>query len=144
MINNFTRPACSAARGLPDPGRRSFVASRRAAWVRGLTSGEYLGYDVYAGVSAEIEFPIPVLPGDLRCPRRDLGRCGLVERRAVVPGAWRASTSGSVDNNLKASVGASLIWDSPFGPLRGDFAYVINKATVDRTQVFQLSIQNFL
>ena len=35
---------------------------------------------------------------------------------------------------------ASLIWDSPFGPLRGDVAHVLNKATDDRTQVFQFTI----
>jgi outer membrane protein insertion porin family len=50
----------------------------------------------------------------------------------------------SVDQPIKSSVGASIIWDGPFGPLRGDFAYVISKATQDRTQVFQLSIQNLL
>jgi outer membrane protein insertion porin family len=41
-------------------------------------------------------------------------------------------------------VGASVIWDSPFGPLRGDFAYVITKATEDKSQIFQLTIQNLL
>jgi outer membrane protein insertion porin family len=52
--------------------------------------------------------------------------------------------STSVDENFKSSVGASVIWDSPFGPLRGDFAYVINKATDDKTQVFSLTLQNLL
>ena len=28
-----------------------------------LTSGEYLGFTTYAGVSGEIEYPIPVIPG---------------------------------------------------------------------------------
>jgi outer membrane protein insertion porin family len=49
-----------------------------------------------------------------------------------------------VDNPFKSSVGASIIWDSPFGPLRGDFGYVISKATDDKTQIFQLTIQNLL
>ena len=50
----------------------------------------------------------------------------------------------STDNPFKASVGASLIWDSPFGPLRGDFGYVLSKATGDRSQVFQLTLQSLL
>ncbi len=29
-----------------------------------------------------------------------------------------------------------MIWDSPFGPLRFDFAYPISKASYDRTQFF--------
>jgi len=37
----------------------------------------------------------------------------------------------------RVSVGASLIWDSPFGPLRFDFAYPILKQAYDRTQWFQ-------
>ena len=37
----------------------------------------------------------------------------------------------------RVSVGASLIWDSPFGPLRFDFAYPILKQRYDRIQWFQ-------
>jgi outer membrane protein insertion porin family len=37
---------------------------------------------------------------------------------------------------IRSSVGASIIWDSPFGPLRFDFAYPISKASYDRTQFF--------
>ena len=37
---------------------------------------------------------------------------------------------------VRASVGASIIWDSPFGPLRFDFAYPILKQWYDRTQFF--------
>jgi len=37
---------------------------------------------------------------------------------------------------VRASVGASIIWDSPFGPLRFDFAYPFLKEPYDRTQFF--------
>jgi outer membrane protein insertion porin family len=37
---------------------------------------------------------------------------------------------------VRASAGASLIWDSPFGPLRFDFAYPFLKQSYDRTQFF--------
>ena len=37
---------------------------------------------------------------------------------------------------VRSSAGASIIWDSPFGPLRFDFAYPISKASYDRTQFF--------
>ena len=37
----------------------------------------------------------------------------------------------------RMSAGASIIWDSPFGPLRFDFAYPFLKQPYDRTQWFQ-------
>jgi outer membrane protein insertion porin family len=37
---------------------------------------------------------------------------------------------------VRASVGASVIWDSPFGPLRFDLAYPILRQGYDRTQFF--------
>jgi outer membrane protein insertion porin family len=38
---------------------------------------------------------------------------------------------------IRASVGASLIWNSPIGPLRADFGYAILKEAFDQTQVFR-------
>jgi outer membrane protein insertion porin family len=38
---------------------------------------------------------------------------------------------------VRASIGASIIWASPFGPLRFDFAYPILRQGYDRIQVFQ-------
>lgn len=105
-----------------------------------LGSGEMIGSTMYAAASAEIEFPIPVLP-------ESYGLRGAVWADAAwidgVAGGF-VPTATSVDNPFKSSVGASIIWDSPFGPLRGDFGYVLSKATDDKTQIFQLTIQNLL
>ena len=35
---------------------------------------------------------------------------------------------------LRSSFGSSLIWDSPFAPLRVDYAYPTSKASYDVTQ----------
>ncbi|MGA8077740.1 MAG: BamA/TamA family outer membrane protein, partial [Xanthobacteraceae bacterium] len=40
------------------------------------------------------------------------------------------------DASVRLSAGASVIWASPFGPLRFDFAYPILKKSYDRTQFF--------
>ncbi len=104
------------------------------------TSLEALGFTGYVAASAEIEFPIPVLP-------ETYGVRGSVWADAALidgSGGTVAPNPGSIDENFKSSVGASVIWDSPFGPLRGDFAHVINKATDDKTQVFSLTLQNLL
>jgi outer membrane protein insertion porin family len=42
-------------------------------------------------------------------------------------------------NQIRASVGASLIWASPMGPIRFDFAFPISKGKYDQTQVFNFS-----
>lgn len=107
-----------------------------------LTTGESLGATMYAGLSAELEFPIPVLP-------ESYGLRGALFADAAwvggVPNLGSGTLSaGSVDSPLRASVGASIIWESPFGPLRGDFAQVINKSTDDRTQMFQFTISSLL
>jgi outer membrane protein insertion porin family len=53
--------------------------------------------------------------------------------------ASTASFSGNCggDAIIRSSVGAGLIWDSPFGPLRFDLAYPITKAAYDHTQIFR-------
>ncbi|HVY52782.1 MAG TPA: outer membrane protein assembly factor BamA [Devosia sp.] len=103
-------------------------------------SGEAVGYTAYAGGSVEAEFPIPMLP-------ETYGLHGAVWADAAVIGGQGASGAvdpNSIDQPLKSSVGASIIWDSPFGPLRGDVAYVISKATADKTQLFSLTLQTLL
>lgn len=103
-------------------------------------TGEMLGTTAYAGLSGELEFPIPMIP-------ESYGLKGAVWADA----AWIGPAAGgvgavatSVDQPFKSSVGASIIWDGPFGPIRGDAGYVITKATDDKTQIFALTIQSLL
>ena len=42
-------------------------------------------------------------------------------------------------NLIRTSVGASLIWASPMGPLRFDLALPISKGKYDQTQIFSFS-----
>ena len=41
---------------------------------------------------------------------------------------------------FRASVGAGIIWQSPFGPLRFEVAYPLLKAKYDETEWFRFSI----
>jgi outer membrane protein insertion porin family len=107
------------------------------------SSGESLGYTAYVAGSAEIEFPMPILPESYGVRGSVWADAALIDGIGNVTPSLSA-TADSIDENFKSSVGASIIWDSPFGPLRGDFAYVLNKATDDSTQVFALTIQNLL
>ena len=102
--------------------------------------GQIVGYTQYAGAQAELNFPIPMLP-------ETYGLSGAIWADAAIiggQGATGAVDASSINQPLKSAVGASIIWDSPFGPLRGDVAYVITKATDDKTQVFALTLQTLL
>ena len=41
------------------------------------------------------------------------------------------------DASIRASVGASLLWNSPLGPLRLDFAKALMKETYDKEQLIR-------
>jgi len=104
------------------------------------SSGESLGSTYYAGLSAEVEFPFPVLPesyGLTGAVWADVGYAGTESS------AGPAAETG-IGEQVRASIGASVIWDSPFGPLRGDFAHVLQKDSADKTQVFQLTLKSLL
>ena len=85
-----------------------------------------MGYTAYAGASAEVSFPIPMLP-------ESYGLSGAIFADAgIISGQGQGTPSAaSLLNPIKSSAGASIIWDSPFGPLRGDMAIPITGATTD-------------
>ena len=113
------------------------------------TGTEPLGYTAYAGASAEVTFPIPMLP-------ETYGLTGAIwADAAIIAGAGTGASIDptSIDQPIKSSVGGSVIWDSPFGPLRGDMAFVLTQATDDNVArvcasvycpVFQLTLQTLL
>ena len=89
---------------------------------------EILGYTAYAGASAELTFPVPGLP-------ESYGLSGaLFADAAIIDGQGAGPAAGaSLLNPIKSSVGASIIWDSPFGPLRGDMAWILSSNATDST-----------
>jgi outer membrane protein insertion porin family len=121
------------------------------------TANDALGGTMYWGASLEFQYPFYFLP-------KDSGFRGAVFVDSGSEWGYKGETSwpanGEVNGNIttstgytyfcpncamqyadsaapRVSVGASIIWDSPFGPLRFDFAYPILKQSYDRTQFFQ-------
>jgi outer membrane protein insertion porin family len=121
------------------------------------TSGDALGDTYYWGASLEVQYPFYFLP-------KDAGFRGAVFVDSGAEWGYKGETSwpsnGEINGTIttstgasyfcgncalqfadtaapRVSVGASLIWDSPFGPLRFDFAYPILKQPYDRVQWFQ-------
>jgi outer membrane protein insertion porin family len=133
---------------------------------RDTVSGDPLGgKNFYAGTT-EIRFPLPFVPEDLGFGGAVFADAGSVwgtdatalanrylnAHGQVCPGTQYVNKvtipSGSTtpytcfngvedSDAIRASVGASLIWNSPIGPLRADFGWAILKESFDQTQVFR-------
>jgi len=135
-----------------------------------------LGGTTYFGGSLEVQFPIPLLPKEIGvrgalfadagtlfnfdggrpaagfCPAGSKARFFDVNNNGVAdPGAVGISEVACVrdKNTLRSSVGAGILWQSPLGPIRFDYAYAltydkgINTPTGryggDRLQAFRFS-----
>ncbi|MBN9073912.1 MAG: outer membrane protein assembly factor BamA [Rhizobiales bacterium] len=103
------------------------------------TSKDHLGGTTYFNVSAEAQFPLPGVA-------QSLGLRGAVFADAATLYGNNASVAGAnvqgTSSYWRASVGASLIWASPFGPLRMDYAVPVRKLDTDDVQNFNFSISN--
>ncbi|WP_460450965.1 outer membrane protein assembly factor BamA [Alsobacter sp. SYSU BS001988] len=109
-----------------------------------------LGGTTYFGGSAEVQFPIFGLPRELGFKGAvfaDAGTlfgykgktnfAGLIPPTAVA--GYPTTINVIDDHQIRSSVGGSLLWQSPLGPIRFDLAYPITKAKDDRTQIFRFS-----
>ncbi|MBA4798015.1 MAG: outer membrane protein assembly factor BamA [Rhizobiales bacterium] len=97
-----------------------------------------IGGTTYFTASAEATFPLPLVP-------QDLGFRGAVFADAgTLFGSDLLSDAGAegTDMSIRASVGAGLVWNSPFGALRVDYAVPVAKEDFDDTQEFRFSMAN--
>lgn len=120
-------------------------------------SANSLGGTTYIGGSAEIQFPIFGLP-------REIGMKGalFVDAGTLTGFTGRTNFSSllgysycpvgnvalvtqpsclklSDDKTIRTSVGGSIIWASPLGPIRIDVAYPVMKGKYDQTQFVNFS-----
>ncbi|MCA0030833.1 outer membrane protein assembly factor BamA [Mesorhizobium sp. B263B2A] len=100
------------------------------------TTGDHLGGVTYFNASAEAQFPLPVVP-------ESFGLRGAVFADAATLYGSKIDTSvnqSSLDMKLRASVGIGLMWASPFGPIRIDYAIPVRKEATDDVQEFNFGI----
>ncbi|MEM6539262.1 MAG: outer membrane protein assembly factor BamA [Pseudomonadota bacterium] len=100
------------------------------------TGSEALGGKYFASVTAEVQFPMPLLP-------RSYGlRAALFADAGTLFDNDFKSQDPSIrdENSIRASVGASILWDSPFGPLRADIAHVLAEEAFDEKQFFKFGV----
>jgi outer membrane protein insertion porin family len=124
------------------------------------TTNDNIGGTIYWGASVEMQYPFYFLPKDSGFRGAVFVDSGSVwgykgETTNPATGEINGTVSGMAPGAppptpfvcqcgmqyadspaVRASIGASLIWDSPFGPLRFDLAYPFLKQPYDRTQFF--------
>ena len=122
-------------------------------------TGDSLGGTKYWGVSAELQMPFWFLPKEVGLKGSVYADAGGIydykgptswafTNEINVPGCIRGTTiplpagscTGLVYDNgnvVRSSVGVGLIWASPFGPLRFDYAVPLTKGQYDRVQQFK-------
>jgi len=95
-----------------------------------------LGGTTYLGSSAELQFPLLGIP-------REAGIKGAVFADAGTLFGYTGSTSNvnvvGDDRSIRSSVGTGLLWSSPIGPIRIDFAVPVTKNDYDVVQNFRFS-----
>jgi outer membrane protein insertion porin family len=100
-------------------------------------AGDHLGGTTYFNASAEAQFPMPVIP-------ESFGLRGAVFADAATLYGSKVQKDfvdqSTVDMQWRASVGVGLMWASPFGPIRIDYAVPVLKEDTDDVQEFNFGI----
>ncbi len=98
-----------------------------------------LGGRTYWAGTAEVRFPLPFVPDDLGLSAAvfaDAGSLFNANERAK-----RLDQAGLIDladdATIRSSIGASIMWNSPVGPIRMDFAKALSKESYDEEQFFR-------
>ncbi len=112
------------------------------------TTMDNLGGNAYWTTTAELQSPMPFVSPDAQLKVAlfsDTGSLWATNASSVSSLATSLSPSQEIANSraIRSSVGASLIWDSMFGPIRVDYAYPIAKEPYDVTQRFQFHAGGF-
>ena len=105
-----------------------------------------IGGKTYAIGTAEVTFPVG-LPEDWGLEGAvftDFGTVFNAPERSLADGEEGCTSDDGCEvfdsATLRASVGAGMIWQSPFGPLRLDVAWPLAKADFDRTELVRFSV----
>jgi len=96
---------------------------------------DYLGGTTYFHGTVEAQFPMPIIPESF-----GLRGAFFADAATLYGSDYTSADVGGTDMAWRASVGASLIWASPFGPLRVDYAEPVVKEDTDRIQNWNFGI----
>jgi outer membrane protein insertion porin family len=103
---------------------------------RELTNNLAIGGKNFVAGTAEVNFPIPFMPPDFGLRGAVFADAGMLFGHDTPSGY----TGGNIadDMSIRTSVGGSVLWASPFGQIRADFATALTKQSYDQTQFFRI------
>jgi outer membrane protein insertion porin family len=112
------------------------------------TTMDNLGGNMYWATSAELQAPMPLVSPDAQLKVAlfaDTGSLWATGAPSVTSFASSLTPSQQIANSraMRSSIGAGLVWDSMFGPIRVDYAYPIPKQPYDVTQRFSFHAGGF-
>ncbi|MEK6205330.1 MAG: BamA/TamA family outer membrane protein, partial [Amylibacter sp.] len=105
-------------------------------------TGDALGGSTYFNATAEVQFPLPFLPqsvglrGAVFADGGSLFGVDSTSKAAILASNPGEDMSSVTDSSIRASVGVSVIWDSPFGPIRFDYAEPLMSKPWDKKRRF--------
>jgi outer membrane protein insertion porin family len=109
-------------------------------------TGDALGGSTYWAATTEVRFPLPFIPDDLGMSGAVFADVGSVFGAGADAKRFNTQCVGQdskvgvcLDDSsaIRASLGGSILWNSPLGPLRLDIAKAILKQDFDREQLIR-------
>lgn len=110
---------------------------------RDASTGDALGGQYFWNATAEVNFPAPFLPESVGIRGAIFADVGALGGTDDVSKAAIAAAGSSILANgdaIRSSYGASVIWNSPFGPLRFDYAEPIQSESYDKIRNFSFGV----
>jgi outer membrane protein insertion porin family len=99
------------------------------------SDGSFVGGTTYFNATAETQFPVPLVP-------ESVGLRGAVFTDVATLFGNDSVYATNTDMQWRASVGASVMWNSPFGPIRFDYAVPVLKVDGDQVQNFNFNMSS--
>ena len=113
-------------------------------------TGDALGGRSYWTATAELRFPIPAIPEELGVSAAVFADAGSLFGAGATAKALNDQCGAGTfldgsqkgvclqdGNKVRASIGFGILWNSPLGPLRLDFAKAVLKTEYDKLQIFR-------
>lgn len=108
---------------------------------RDSVTGDALGGNIYVAGTAEIVFPFPLLPPELGFRGAVFADAGTLFATSDQVSSWNSilvfPIGDATDPSLRSSVGASILWQSPVGPIRMDYGFVLSSEVYDVEQAWR-------
>ena len=110
-------------------------------------TGDALGGDTFWATTAEVRFPLPFIPEEIGMGGAIFADAGslfgagagakALNAQCANPDPAVAKVCLDDSSAVRASVGASILWNSPLGPLRLDVAKALLKQDFDKEQLIR-------